>query len=374
MKKNIMKKIISQRFADARKMANLSQEDVAKKMGFNDRQIISYIESAKRQLSADELLSACALFNKDIDFFTDPYISNKQITWRAPSNNKYLINCENYVNKIIAANIHFSEILNEPFYPIDVNIHKNKLSTYEKAFEAAESIVEKWKLGDYPAITLSKKAQEELNLDILYIDCPDDISGGACKTDKINFIFVNRNDIFYRRNFTIGHEIFHILTWDTWHPDHIDPIDDNSNTKSRRESLADNFTSALLMPKKTIAKLWDTKSSKSIKEINYWILDTAVEFRVSGEALFWRMVNLKLMDKSIFKELNLSNRPRNKKKEQEIIKERVNHFNDRFAHKIYNVLENGLVSLKKVTEVISMPPEKLVEILSSYNYKLSFEI
>ena len=360
-----MKKIMAQRFADARKIAKLSQEEVKDKMGFNDRQIISQIESGKRQLSADELLRVCTIFNKDIDFFTDPYISNENITWRAPANNKNLKKCESYVKRLIAANIHFSEILDESFFPLDMKIHKNYLS-YEKVREAAEYLVEKFDFGDYPANNLYDKIQDKLNIDILYIDCPHDISGGACKTDNINFIFINKNEVAFRRNFTLGHELFHILTWDTLAPERIDPISDNQDDrkgKSKIESLADSFTSSFLMPKKTILKLWNARGSK---DINAWLLKSAEELEVSGEALFWRTVYLGLVDKLLFNKFKLSYTPQNQ--------ERINLFNNRFVQKIYKVLEYGLVSLKKMGGVINMTLEKIFELLSSYNLKLSYEI
>lgn len=365
MRKNNMKKIMAQRFVDARKIAKLSQEEVKEKMGFNDRQTISNIESGNRQLSADELLRACTIFNKDIDFFTDPYISNENITWRALENNTNLNECESYVKRIIAANIHFSEILGESFYPLDIMIHKNNLS-YDGVRVVAENIVEKLNFGEYPANNLYDKIQDKLNIDILYIDCPHDISGGACKTDKINFIFVNQNEVSFRRNFTIGHELFHILTWDTLTPERIDPIHDHQNDrkgKSKIESLADSFTSSFLMPKKTILKLWNSKGSK---DINAWLLKSAEKLEVSGEALFWRAVYLGLVDKLLFNNFKLSYTPRNR--------ERINLFNNRFVEKIYKVLEYGLVSLKKMVEVINMTLEKIFELLSSYNLKLSYEI
>jgi len=76
---------------------------------------------------------------------------------------------------------------------------------------------------------------------------------------------------------------------------------------------------------------------------------------------------------SEFKSFNMKN---TNKKKQAVNNndEKINLYNQRFACRIHSVLEEGLVSLRKIIEVIDMTIENLIKFLSSYGYKLSYEI
>ena len=62
----------------------MNQDQLSQALGFENRQVLSNIESGKRKLGVDELLKLMQLLHKDLDFFTDPLrFVGERISWRA---------------------------------------------------------------------------------------------------------------------------------------------------------------------------------------------------------------------------------------------------------------------------------------------------
>ncbi len=75
---------IGTRLKALREKQNLSQDEVARRFGFKDRQTVSAIETGERRLSADELLRAIEIFGVPLDYFTDPFLlaGEGKFSWR----------------------------------------------------------------------------------------------------------------------------------------------------------------------------------------------------------------------------------------------------------------------------------------------------
>ena len=63
---------IGARIEALREQHKLTQQDLARVFGFNDRQTVSAIENGTRRLTADELLLVAQKFPVSLDYFTDP--------------------------------------------------------------------------------------------------------------------------------------------------------------------------------------------------------------------------------------------------------------------------------------------------------------
>jgi Zn-dependent peptidase ImmA (M78 family) len=286
----------------------------------------------------------------------------EEISWRTTALGVNLDEFEPQVKRLIAANFRFSDLLGETCNPISASLTIAKKTSREKLNEYAETITEKWELGEVPAQTLAAAAERELNLDILYLDCPKKVSGGACRVEQSNVVFINRNEKYYRRNFDLAHEIFHILTWNCFQPAKIDYY---SKQKPREEVLADSFASAMLMPQKSIEKLWGQNGNKDARK---WIMTNAPRLGVSGQALFWRLRILGLITNATsteFTDRGISNVDTDKKKPE--------LFNRKFAERIHRVLENGLVSVGKVEKLLDMPLAGIRDVLASHGFRTSYE-
>jgi hypothetical protein len=119
-----------------------------------------------------------------------------------------------------------------------------KSSTFEDAIAAAEAFAAAMKLGDVPARRLATIMEQELNILVLMVDPEEGVSGAACRLPNLDAVLINRNEVPGRRHYDLAHELFHILTWDSMPPAHVE--DNRTTSKDRVEQLADNFAAALI--------------------------------------------------------------------------------------------------------------------------------
>jgi hypothetical protein len=116
------------------------------------------------------------------------------------------------------------------------------------------------------------------------------ISGAACHHPRFNTVLINRREPDGRRNYDFAHETFHVLTWKTMPPRHVDEVASVQGSKAKRvEQLVDNFASALLMPESSLRARWERRGEQ---EIHDWLNATASEFQVTAVALYWRLRHL----------------------------------------------------------------------------------
>ena len=97
--------------------------------------------------------------------------------------------------------------------------------------KAAESLAKEWELGEIPALKLEDSIFKNLNSLVLYVDSPNEISGAACQIPGMNTILINRNELEGRRNYTLAHECFHLLTWEQMPPEYTDSDSSGNNKK-----------------------------------------------------------------------------------------------------------------------------------------------
>lgn len=115
-----------------------------------------------------------------------------------------------------------------------------------------------------------------------------DISGGIKFLDKGAEIYVNVNDSWNRKRFTIAHEIGHyVLHKDDFEEGFYETIDMFRNTSNheKREIEANEFAASILMPRDLVRKEWGIWGSTEI---------LADIFKVSLAAMSYRLFILGL--------------------------------------------------------------------------------
>src|SRR5690606_25420537 len=73
MSSNIAADRIGRRIRHFRESQKLTQELVAQRLGFNDRQTLSDIEAGKRRITPEELVAVTDALNVSMDDLMDPY-------------------------------------------------------------------------------------------------------------------------------------------------------------------------------------------------------------------------------------------------------------------------------------------------------------
>lgn len=361
-----MVSLMGERIRDARDSINLNQLQLAKLMGFKDRQTVSSIERGERKLSSDELIKLMEILDKTLEYFTDPFLitQEKVFSWRLDREAALSVEYEGKAKKLIASYREFTRMLGHRVSALSPRMQITKHSTYDDVEEIAEFLVEEWGLSDVPSDNLGKVLGEKIHIPVLYVDAPENISGASCRLDDLNCILINKNEPIGRQNFNLAHELFHLLTWDIFPPERIDQIE--KKPKPKGEKFADKFASTLLMPKQSITDYFNSLNPDV--ELLKRLEKVAKHFHVSVSAAYWRLVILNLV----------------KKVDREYYESMIEyHFVDtapkpllyskNFAEIVNSVIHNGIASIRKVSSLLECNPNDLEDLFKSYNLKGLYE-
>jgi Zn-dependent peptidase ImmA (M78 family) len=168
--------------------------------------------------------------------------------------------------------------------------------SYEVAMEAGERFAAEFELGDVPAKRLVEVMEHKLGILVLMVDAFQGISGAACRLPELDVVLINRQEVEGRRHFDLAHELFHILTWDTMPPEHSEEAHEIGG--NRVEKLANNFASAVLMPKPVLDRYGDW-SAVDVGDLASRLNAVANELQVTASALKWRLVATDMLKPAI---------------------------------------------------------------------------
>ena len=239
--------------------------------------------------------------------------------------------------------------------------------SFDKIESMAEDLSNEMKLGSRPACSLRKILEEKYNIKIFYYDLG--ISGSASSAvGKFGYaILINSSEPVWRRNFDLAHELFHILTWSIFkHED----VHRNDGTKSIVEQWADAFAASLLLPQVEVSREFKNKMQNNLISL-VDIVAIAREFEVSTEALMWRLVNLKLLERSevrkildsdSFKKIDMTERTADHKQAPEI--------SDRYFSLAFKTFTKGLISKSILAEYLNLNISDVGKKLAEHGYNL----
>ena len=160
----------------------------------------------------------------------------------------------------------------------------------------AEMLRHKWGIDSFSPVNIRSLVYNNIkNLTIFYFPMDIQISGCCSKTDNDNIIFINTNHSIGRQNFTLAHEVYHLL---------YDDMDEfvvcGVNSSSDSERKANKFASALLMPNSAL--YW----FKNKNGIENWALEDVIKceqyYQVSHLAMLYHLKNLHWISNDQFKE------------------------------------------------------------------------
>ena len=360
-------RMVGQRVRSARKELGLTQEEVSAQLGFTARQTLSYIEEGRRKVTAEELVKCIQVLKKPLEFFTDPFllIGEATVSWRANEAPKALANFEKKMLPVVAAYRHLAGDLRQTQTLLVPQLPLTPGSSFEEAAAAGERLAREWELGRIPSQELVNAAEKKLSLLILMVDAPTGISGAALHLNEFDTILINRNEPVGRRNYDFGHELFHVLTWHSMPPPHLDAENGKGAKQKRIEQLAESFTSSLLMPAQSVRTLWEARKER---EIHSWIKETAHLFGVSGPALLWRLFNLGHLNKAALEAIH------QKRLSQEPEATKPKLYSQRFVQCLHKGIDKGLISVRKVAALLDCNIEDLEDLFREYGLEPPFDL
>ena len=160
----------------------------------------------------------------------------------------------------------------------------------------AEMLRHEWGMESFASANIRSLAYANIkNLTILYFPMKVNICGCCSKTEDDKVIFINTNHTVGRQDFTLSHELYHLL-----YEDFDDFIVCGLNNNSQSERDADNFASTFLMPD---SALYWFKNKNRIEE---WSIEDVIKceqyYQVSHSAMLTRLKNLNWISQKQFKE------------------------------------------------------------------------
>lgn len=164
---------------------------------------------------------------------------------------------------------------------------------------------------------ISKKIKYTMGITVLYTN--NTSFDGCLKWNtslKRPEIIISIKDSYYRKKFTLAHELGHLLLHWKWHPgnDLTSEVKYKSNSvldtyhptmfrdlistiinpqQKEKENQANEFAANLLMPTKVVQQVYTQSFSHNLDYVKY---DVSAEFDVSTDAAYHRLKNLKKRD------------------------------------------------------------------------------
>ena len=369
---SVTKPLIGTRIKALRQARGISQDELARALGFKDRQIVSAIETGVRRVAAEELLLAMEHLAVPLDYFTDPYRLDGEglFSWRQMGvPREQLMEYETTAGQWIGGyRVIASQVGRKPRLMRQA-LGLTKLSSFEEATEAGERFVAEFELGPVPGLRLAEVMEERLGILVLLVDAYDGISGAACRLPDLDTVLIARGEIRGRRNFDLAHELFHILTWDAMPPDHVeDAVDFSGN---RVEQLANNFAAAVLMPRDSLAPLTDW-ASLDMETLCARLNATAENLHVSSSALRWRLAALGALTRKRARSvpegaLRNNGRAGRRGKVPAL-------FSRGFAEVLAAGIDRGHISVRRTADLVGLPIEGLEELFEAHGVAQAIDL
>lgn len=366
-----------------REQTGHTQEDVAGALNLKNRQSIGQIEAGERHVKPEELVRLGEFFNVPVSRFTDRFEPAQSIafSFRARDDDPAARNeFQTRASKWLTL---FTELGREQRVSrsyLQSTLGLSEGSSYEDAQAAGEEVARAFQLGDFPGTRLADRLDGASGVLVLHVDASNAVSGAAARLDPVSAIFINRADSPGRRNFDLAHELFHLLTWDRMRPPELelvhtdgpDAIDGRrSGGRARREQLADKFAAALLMPARVVTELWMQRQAGEEDPAETVVAWMADEFKVSADAVAWRLHNLGFVDRH--RELPSGTALARSNASGRRDPPRPPLFNREFVQRVRVALDEGTLSFRRAAQLLDLDSAGLADLIRSYGMQPPYE-
>ena len=291
----MLKNELGGRLKTARESLGLTLTEAAQKLGFQNYQTLKSIESGEREVKVSEL----SIFSRAYCISIGNLLDQKELQrpadflWRNAPGNK--------TKKQIEATIYYRcEQYNLLERLLNLKIKKGafpevtiiSLRTISDITNLAENVRDCLNLGRRPAFTLQKVLEQDFGMKILFEQIPEGSAVSLHHAEFGSIIVINSEEVPWRRNYDLAHELFHLITWKIISQNDLNDSDYFNET----EKKADQFASILLLPavevKAQIMERVENQNAFTYSDL----IDIAMEFGISAQALLYRMANLGIIE------------------------------------------------------------------------------
>lgn len=289
-----VRRLLGMRIRQARERMGLSQQQLAERAQLGYHQTVSQIERGLRDVAAWELAGIARalrvelrdLLRYDADSAPAPVVvwRDPPTEGRAEAEASFLQACRRYalLEELCDA---------RPNTPLPARQDNPAQLNRAGAEAMAADVSRMMDLGSRPALSLTRVLEESYGVKLWYAHLSN---GGSAASTYGPFgpaILTNASEARWRRNFSVAHELFHLLFW-------------NEGAKSASaggddphvETLANTFASSLLLPAEAVTVAFWARARGGVPHGSD-IVEIARAFDVSTDALIVRLVRLGLLTK-----------------------------------------------------------------------------
>jgi Zn-dependent peptidase ImmA (M78 family)/transcriptional regulator with XRE-family HTH domain len=287
--------VLGTRIKEARNRLGVTQQQLADAAGLEHIQTVSQIENGERAVKAWELARLAGVLHTSIgDLLKEEPLVAPVVLWRDQPDNGYQEIETEFI--LLSRNYNFVERLSGAKSKAQLPLYRGPGETfgYREAGALAAEVGQTMNLGRVPATSLTKILEEDFGIKIFY---RDELAGSAASAvgDFGQAILMNASEAPWRRNYNFAHELFHLLTWDAMPPARLRQ---DEGLREQFEKFANFFASCLLLPADCVVASFEKRLDD--RKISFAdLIEIAQEFDVSTEALLWRLVNLRRLDREV---------------------------------------------------------------------------
>ena len=340
------------RLKAARESIGLLLIDAAKRLGYPNYQTLSNIENGQREVKVSELARFAQIYFCNLsDFFMEQSPRKEYaILWRNPpkaddlkkqTEREIFSLCEQY---------HMMEqLLGIKSRKGFMDVTRESVKTNTAINRLAKDTGMMMGLGQRPSCALHKVLEQEYGVKILYYPLAYGSAASMVHADMGKAVVVNANEVPWRQNYDLAHELFHLILWKVFSLEEMQ----DALFFSDIEKKADSFASMLLLPEDEIRREIDQLIENN-KHLTYSdIVDIAIDFGVSAKALVYRLAFINLIKwevaDSLAKDEELAEVSR-QKRTQKIEARR----SDRFISLAVRCLRKGFISRGKFSDLLNI--------------------
>lgn len=286
--------MLGKRLRFAREALGLRQIDAAKHLGIVYSGI-SEMETGRRDPKAAQLAALAELYNRPVSFFfSEEPPPQEVVLWRGKPDaegdgrriqREFFSLCEDYQELEEVTGQAAASRLPEDSTP------KERFG-YPQAESLALRMWQEFDLGSAPAESLRQVMEERYYVKTFALSLVHNASAASTRSPRFGpATLLNRDNVHWRRNFDLAHELFHLLTWRTFRS----PQEQSSiEAEEYEERLANCFASRLLLPEgpfqQSIEPFLDREGNPSITVGQ--VHELARSFDVSAEAVVYRCAGM----------------------------------------------------------------------------------
>lgn len=282
-----MKDIIANNLIRYRKGLDLSQEQLAEKVGVTRATINNY-ENAKTLPDSKTLCGLARALEVTLDdLLRSPSQGLTNFRFRTHVSFSQKPQLAAQVLRLLETYNNLEQTVGQPPYAPESTPCHQGLNNEKRIIEIAAHFRHRLGLGEAPILNLFASV-EDIGLKVLRQPIP--IKGffslSACSVDQGAFVLINNHEITIERQlFTLAHEIAHLILHRSEYQDNL--IVEGTEEEKAQEDVANYFASHLLVPQAEFERMYEMMPN---------IVKLKQYFRVSYQVILTRLAQMKVID------------------------------------------------------------------------------